>query len=124
MPADRHDLVRRAAGVDDAFPDESAVLAAWEKHREHLLAACPPGRRCWGWRIFDHTGSKLPWKGYDRERAINWRAGVLGAEEKTTLEAQWRRDFEAGRDLKWADVPRELVRQWRKAGGRNDQAVG
>jgi len=104
---------------DDAFPDESAVLAAWEAHKEHLLADYAVGRRPWGWRAIDFP--QIPWRGYDRERSINWRAGVLGVEEKTTLERQWREDFEAGRDLKWADIPRELVRQWRAERRRQHQ---
>jgi hypothetical protein len=96
---------------DDAFTDESAVLAAWEQHRQTLLAGYAIGRRPWAWRAIDRP--ELPWRGYDRERSGLWRAGALGAAEKTTLERQWRKDFEAGRDLKWADVPRELIRKWR-----------
>jgi hypothetical protein len=107
---------------DGAFADESAVLAAWEKHREHLLADYAIGRRPWAWAAIDRP--ELPWRGYDRERSILWRAGVLSPAERIELEAQWLRDFEAKRDLKWADIPVELVRQWRKAGRRNDQAVG
>jgi hypothetical protein len=93
---------------DDAFADEAAVLAAWEKHREELLAACPRGRRPWGWRAIDHP--EIVWKGYDRERSGLWRAGVLGAEERIELEAEWRRDFDRGQK---SDVPVELVRRWK-----------
>jgi len=96
---------------DDAFTDEAEVHAAWEQHREALLASCPPGRRPWGWRIFDRP--EIRWRGYDFERAINWRANVLSLEERATLERQWRGDFFRGRDLKSADVPRELVRRWK-----------
>jgi hypothetical protein len=96
---------------DDAFPDEAAVIAAWEKHREQLLADYAVGRRPWTWRALDHPD--LRWRGFDRERSSLWRAGVLSAVERIQLEAQWREDFERGRDLTWADVPRELVKQWK-----------
>src|SRR5262245_3970181 len=82
---------------DDAFPDESAVLAAWEKHREALLADYAVGRRPWAWRTIDHP--HLRWRGFDFERIDLWRApGVLGADERIELERMWRRDFERGRD--------------------------
>jgi hypothetical protein len=87
------------------------VRAAWEKHRELLLADYAIGRRPWAWRAIDRP--ELPWRGYDRERSINWRAGVLSETERAELERQWRKDFEAGRDVKWADIPVELVRKWR-----------
>jgi len=109
----------------DAFADEAEVEAAWQRHREELLAACAPGRRCWGWRIFDPSGSKLAWKGYDRERSGLWRAGVLGAEERIQLERQWRKDFERGLP---SDVPRELVKKWKaerrqQKGGASDATL-
>lgn len=95
----------------DAFDTEGQVEAAWEKHKERILADYAVGRRPWAWRVFDRPD--LPWKGYDRERAINWRAAnVLTPEEKVQLEAQWRKDFEVGRDLKSADIPTELVKEW------------
>lgn len=102
-------------GPDDrcghAFDTEEAVLAAWEKHKEHLLADYAVGRRPWAWRAIDFP--ELPWRGYDRERAINWRAGVLGTAERIELEAQWRQDFARGRDLKF--IPRELIRRWKQS---------
>ena len=93
----------------DAFDTEEQVEAAWQRHRERILADYAVGRRPWAWRIFDRP--EIPWKGYDRERAINWRAGVLGTEERIELERQWRRDFEAGRDLKF--IPAELLKAWK-----------
>jgi hypothetical protein len=59
----------------------------------------------------------------EHEVSTLWRAGVLGAEEKLDVEAEWRREFEHGftrsYDAKrrrehyaWADIPRELVRAW------------
>jgi hypothetical protein len=95
---------------DPAFDTEEQVHAAWEKHRELLLADYAIGRRPWAWRAVDRP--ELPWKGFDRERSTLWRAGALGEAERAELERQWRKDFEAGRDLKWADVPYELVKQW------------
>lgn len=93
----------------DAFDTEEEVRAAWEAHKEHLLADYAIGRRPWAWRVFDRP--EVPWKGYDRERAINWRAGVLSPEERIAVEREWREDFLRGRDLK--SIPRELVRKWR-----------
>jgi hypothetical protein len=95
----------------DAFDSEDEVRAAWEKHKEHLLADYAIGRRPWAWRALDYP--HLRWRGFDREQADLWRAGVLGIAERIALEAMWREDFERGRDLK--SVPRELVRQWKKA---------
>jgi hypothetical protein len=97
---------------EGAFDTEEAVRTAWEKHKERLLADYAVARRPWAWRVFDRP--ELPWKGYDRERAINWRAAnVLTPEEKVQLEAMWRKYFEAGRNPKSADTPRELIRKWR-----------
>jgi hypothetical protein len=118
----------------DAFNTEAEVEAAWQRHRDALLACCPPGRRPWGWRIFD--APHVAWRGYDRELSINWAANVLTPEEKAQLERQWHKDFEKAHSptfsfclgpdhflkgeaakrahLAWADVPLELVRQWKK----------
>jgi len=57
------------------------------------------------------------------ERSTLWRAGILGAEEKLPVEAEWRREFEKafalGYDAKRkrqcyrsADIPEELIRAW------------
>jgi hypothetical protein len=98
--------------VEHAFDTESQVEAAWQRHRDVLLACCQPGRRPWGWRVFDRP--EIRWVDYEHEQALNWRAGnVLTPEEKIQVETMWREDFERGRDLK--SVPRELVRQWKKA---------
>jgi hypothetical protein len=110
-------------GCDDAFPDEEAVLEAWQAHRERILAQYHFARRPWGWRAIDHP--RLRWKGLEQERAILWRADMLTVEERTTLERQWRKDFDRGLDLK--QIPRELVRQWRQqkkspAEGRGSQS--
>jgi hypothetical protein len=100
-------------GPDDrcghAFNTEAEVEAAWQRHRETLLAACPAGRRAWGWRIFDRP--EIRWVDYQHERAINWRAGVLSAAERIELEAMWYRDFTRSQDL--SAIPYELRRRWK-----------
>jgi hypothetical protein len=114
---------------DDAFADESAVLAAWATHRSQLLAHYPSGRRPWAFRALDHP--KLPWRGFDRERSGLWRAGdVLTEAERVELETWWRQEFaramalpddEARRKhLAWADVPHELRRQWSRERRRKE----
>ena len=66
-----------------------------------------------------------------------WRKGLLTAEEKVTLEREWKMEFQKAQapdfsintgdgevlhgelariaHLKWADVPYELVRRWTAA---------
>jgi hypothetical protein len=106
--------------VGDAFDTEEQVFAAWQRHREPLLASCPPGRRPWGWRIFDCPW--VPWHGYAKERATNWRANVLGIDEKLALEIEWQRDLARGRE---SDAPHELRRQYRsKKEPRSEIAQG
>lgn len=116
----------------DAFNTEAEVEAAWQRYREALLACCPPGRRPWGWRIFDELGARVPWKGYDRERSGLWRAGVLSLEETATVERQWRLDFVRAQNLDearkrahfaWADIPRELVRRWKQSKKEPSNAI-
>src|SRR5262249_7737457 len=68
---------------DNAFADESAVLAAWEQHRERILSSYQSGRRPWAWRAIDRP--ELPWRGYTHERSGLWRADVLSPEERIAL---------------------------------------
>lgn len=43
-----------------AFPSEEARRAAWEAHREELMANDPPGQRCWAARQYDEPGHDDP----------------------------------------------------------------
>jgi hypothetical protein len=104
---------------DDAFADENEVLAAWAQHRARLLLGCSGGRRPWGFWKIDHP--ELPWRGYDRQRSILYKAGLLTEQERDELVAWWRAEFEKVQRLddearrkhyRWADIPHELVRQW------------
>jgi hypothetical protein len=115
----------------EGFNSEEEVIAAWERHREELLAQrSAPGRRPWGWRAIDEPD--VPWRGYDRERAINWRSGKLGAQEMATLEAEWHKAFEraqkldaaaAKAHLEWADVPHELIKRWTRQRSRKKEEL-
>jgi len=89
------------------------------------------GRRpqAW-WFLGDAASLGLTWPGYDRERSYLYAAGVLSAEERTEVEAEWRREFDAprgmgareGREhLEYHDVPADLITAWsaeRKAARR------
>src|SRR6516225_1885744 len=120
-------------GDPQPFASAEARQAAWARHREHLIRKLPssPGRRPMAWWQYE---AAIPWPGYDRERSTLYSAGLLGEDEKTELEAEWRREFERGqqrgfffcsgpnkyysgavarRELyRWADIPLELVKRW------------
>jgi hypothetical protein len=85
------------------------------------MAMMRPGRRPLAWWEFDAP----PGLKFNEERScsILWRAGILGAEEKLDVEAEWRREFEHGftrsydarrrkEHFRWADIPAELIRAW------------
>ena len=86
----------------------AVVMRLWGSH----------GRRPQAWWAFE---TDLPYPGYYRERSTLWRAGVLGSEERTELEAEWRRDFDAARGMsarerrehyEHCDVPEKLIEAW------------
>jgi hypothetical protein len=117
------------------FTSREALKSTWERARERMMASLSPGRRPMGWWEFDAGDLKHP--GYDRERSTLWRAGLLSADEKIALEAEWQTEFETaqapdftlndGSDeilvgdcaraahYRWADIPDKLVKRWEKA---------
>ena len=120
------------------FTSKEELKSAWERAREGMMAFLNPGRRAMGWWEFDAEGLRYP--GYDLERSVLWRAGKLRADERLTLEREWRAEFEtaqapdfmlndgSGELLKGDcaraahyrhhDIPRELVRRWEVAARR------
>ena len=131
-------------GEPRQFANDDARRAAWLLHGERLVGVLPssPGRRAMAWWRYD---SPIPWPGYEAERSTLYAAGLLGEEEKTVLEAEWRREFERGCDpdfvlclgpdehltdaaarralYRWADIPRQLVRQWTAERKRAAQTI-
>jgi len=113
--------------------DSSAQLRdAWVRGRGVVMRLWARGGRrpqAW-WFLGDAASLGLTWPGYDRERSYLYAAGVLSAEERTEVEAEWRREFDAARGmgaregrehLEYHDVPAELITAWsaeRKAARR------
>jgi hypothetical protein len=125
------------------FETREELQAAWTRGRDRVMALFgTAGRRPMGWWEFDRP--KLRYC-FERERSILYRAGVLGADEKAKLEAEWRRDFERAQDpnfshclgqgrflrgeearkahYRWADIPRELLRQWKAERRRRTRTI-
>jgi hypothetical protein len=124
-------------GAESVFSSREELEDAWQRARERLMAPLAPGRRPQAFYEFEFTGPRPP---YDTERSVLWRMGLLTADEKATLEAEWKMEFErgAGPDFTlndgsgeilggdcaraahyaWADIPRELVKRWEKAARR------
>ena len=105
------------------FRSREELVAAWEAGRAVVMRLWGShGRRPMAWWEFDAGDLKHP--GYDRERSTLWRAGVLSESERTELEAEWRREYEAVRGkgvrerrehLEHCDVPHELIEAWTAA---------
>jgi hypothetical protein len=126
------------------FTSKEALKSAWERAREGMMAFLSPGRRAMAWWEFDAEGLKYP--GYDLERSTLWRADKLSADEKVTLEAEWKAEFDRaqpddftvndGSDellkgdcaraahYRHHDIPRELVKRWTAAARRRARARG
>ena len=116
------------------FRSREELVAAWEAGRAVVMRLWGShGRRPAGFYEFEFDG---PRPAYNVERSTLWRAGVLSAEEKAELEAEWKVEFERAyapnffhhdgvevlhgepavqAHLRWADVPRELTRRWAAA---------
>jgi hypothetical protein len=132
------------SGNPQQFASAETRRAAWQLHRGRLVGVLPsaPGRRPQAWWEYE---ASIAWPGYDRERSTLYAAGLLGEEEKAALEAEWRREFERGCDpdfvlclgpdehltdaaarralYRWADIPRQLVRQWTAERKRAAQTI-
>ena len=119
------------------FRTREELVAAWQAGRAVVMRLWGShGRRPRGFYEFEWPGDP---PAYDVERSCLWRSGVLGPEEKLEVEREWRREFETAQapnfsvntgdeilhgdaavqaHLRWADVPRELVKRWTAAARR------
>ncbi|MGO8918026.1 MAG: hypothetical protein ACLQJR_19150 [Stellaceae bacterium] len=131
-------------GDPQQFAGAAARRAAWLLHRDRLAGVLPssPGRRAQAWWQYE---APIPWPGYEAERSALYAAGLLSEEERTVLETEWRHEFERGCDpgftlslgpdehltgaaarralYRWADIPRQLVRQWTAERKRAAQTI-
>jgi hypothetical protein len=94
----------------DAFRDEADYKATWERHREHIMAGYRHGRRPIAWWVIE---GPCRYVGYNEERRFLFEHDLLGEEERASLLASWREDFERG--WRWSDVPSELWAEWEAA---------
>jgi len=128
-------------GAKSVFTSREELEDAWQRARERMLASLSPGRRAMAWWEFDAGDLKHP--GYNLERSTLWRKGLLSADEKTALEAEWKAEFEraqapdftvndGGSELlrgdcaraahyEHYDIPRELVKKWSAAQRRRER---
>jgi hypothetical protein len=110
------------------FDSREALQAAWVAMRDELLGRANPGRRPAAFYEFEYPGVRPP---YDSERSVLWREGLLTADEKAVLEAEWKVKFEKARGmgaqerrehLEHHDVPPELIEQWQGERRRHPRA--
>jgi hypothetical protein len=114
-----------------AFASDEERRAAWFHHRDELLRHCRGGKRPAGWWSYE---SPVPYPGRDYAPAALFEAKLLTASELAELMTRWRADFERAQaadfrlclapgrtlkgkaarkaHLKWAGVPRALIRKW------------
>jgi len=118
------------------FGSREELERAWQQARERLLEGCRPGRRVMAWWEFEST---VPYPGYGSERSALWRMGLLSADEKDTLEREWKAEFETAQapdftlhdgtgilmgdcaraaHYRWADIPNTLIKRWSTAARR------
>ena len=125
------------------FRDRQHLVSAWAACRDELLERANPGRRPAGFYEFEFAGRRPP---YDTERSILWRMGLLTADEKVALEAEWKVEFATAQEpdftlndgsgeilkgdcarlahYRWADIPDKLVKRWEKAERRRRARQG
>jgi hypothetical protein len=120
-----------------SFESDEHRRATWFHHRDRVMRQwAKGGRRPAGWWAYEACEWGLRgYAGYEHERSILYETpGVLTAEERAELEAQWRREFDrswdkhffycagpdkiftgdVARELHWlwADLPPELLDKW------------
>jgi hypothetical protein len=126
----------------NAFHSEEHFRAAWERHRDRILAGYRRGRRPQGWWRFE---APFPYPGYAKEPVALLAAGVLTEQESAELIAFWREQFERGwqphffhcdgpgrifhgsigrrKHFAWAGIPAELVRRWTAERRRRSKTI-
>jgi len=125
------------------FNSREELVQAWTACRDELLERANAGRRPAGFYEFEFAGRRPP---YDTERSILWRMGLLTADEKVALEAEWKVEFATAQEpdftlndgsgeilkgdcarlahYRWADIPDKLVKRWEKAERRRRARQG
>lgn len=101
------------------FDSREALQAAWETNRDELMARWGShGRRPAAFYEFEFDGVR---PSYATERSTLWRIGLLSAEERSELEAEWAQAFAQARGMdarerrehyEHHDIPSELVTAW------------
>jgi len=111
------------------FRSREELVAAWEAGRAVTMRLWGShGRRPMGWWEFEAGDLEHP--GYFHERSYLYERNVLSQQERTELEAEWRRAFDAVKGegaserrehYEHHDIPAELITAWsaeRKAARR------
>jgi hypothetical protein len=101
------------------FDSPEDLRAAWVSGRAVVMRLWGShGRRPCAWWAFD---TALEHPGYAKERSFLYEHKELAPAERTELEREWRRDFDAAcrmdarerrEHLEHCDVPAELVTAW------------
>jgi hypothetical protein len=133
-PAELMELQLGPGQMGSRFRTREELHRAWLAGRDELLQRARIARRPQAYYEFEWPHGPRP--RYDVERSTLWKLGVLSAQERVALEAEWRREWDLchapdfaiaqawpdglleGRaartaHLEWADVPMELRRRWR-----------
>jgi hypothetical protein len=141
-------------GERSPFESEEERRAAWERHRDYLMARCDDGSRPAAWWDFDgpQLGVRRPPR-LEYDKATLWEARLLTPQEVTMLEARWRKEFDhanspdyvgecIGYDrerhcaiwaegdkarkahYRWAEIPHTLIKRWTKERKRRGRARG
>ena len=77
------------------FRTREELVAAWQAGRAVVMRLWGShGRRPRGFYEFEWPGNP---PAYDVERSTLWRADALSEAERSELEAEWRREFDAAR---------------------------
>jgi hypothetical protein len=102
------------------FSSRAELEQAWAQHGAEVMARWGShGRRPMIW--WELAAGDLKHPGYALERSTLWRAGVLTAEERIELEAEWKTAFASARGMDARerrehfahhDIPSELVTAW------------
>lgn len=95
-------LMARAylVGEDRPFATEEERRAAWEAHRETLLASARPGMRPGAWWQYDAPQLEAQRLPHESDLQLLFRLGQLGPEEVEALEARgwWPPEPATGQD--------------------------
>jgi len=127
---------------DSVFPEEFATdedrRAAWERHRDELLAECA-GKRPAAWWDYDALISRPA--DSDLETPVLYKAGLLSDAEIAELMPWWREQYDKAQEpdfqycigtakpgdtfaswikgaaakraqYRWAGIPRAIIKQW------------